>query len=111
MSYLKTTRLVQVKLFEYEGNKYVRMRELAYLLGIKQPFEFTRTIKQHSESAILKGVTTKDFRDDIDNNTTIFVNLKELYAFLLDGERVHRLLLPIREMLILELQQIFKGEN
>lgn len=60
---------------------YVRTREIADALGIKQVYEFNSFLKKHGK--VLKGETTEDFRKkNIDTSTTTFMRFEEIYRIL-----------------------------
>lgn len=80
---LKTERKLTVEVLCHENEMYVRTREVAQVLGIKQPFEFTANIKSYlGNEFILKGEKTKDFRTSEDTERTTFINIKFLCFYL-----------------------------
>lgn len=52
---IPVVRTIQVEVIPYNGQYFVRTREIANLLEIKQPFEFNADIKKHNPTYILKG--------------------------------------------------------
>lgn len=108
MSRLQTTRTIYVNTFSYEDKVFARVRDLAYLLGLKQPFEFTQTLRKYSDTIVVSGEYTRAFRGTEDSDRVVFVNLRELLSFLIEGERVHKLLVNKRTELIQELSEMFK---
>jgi len=72
-----------VKVVEYEGVSYVRVRDISDALGIKQPFEFTSTIRKTlGETCVLTRENTKDFRLDGDNLRTPYMTVVDMLDFL-----------------------------
>lgn len=65
-----------------DGKKvYVRTRDIADALGIKQPFEFNAYLKKYGK--VLKGDATEGFRKkNIDDSRTTFMQLKEIIKIL-----------------------------
>jgi hypothetical protein len=91
---LNTKRQLEVNLFEVNGRYYVRTREVAGVLGVKQPFEFTANIKRVlGDKVILSGDKTETFRDTTeDDNRTTFISTKDLFRFLYCGDICHKMI-------------------
>lgn len=72
-----------VKVVEHDGVSYVRIRDISDALGIKQPFEFTSTIRKTlGEVCVLTKEDTKDFRLDGDNSRTPYIMVMDMLDFL-----------------------------
>ena len=81
------TREIQMKLFHHNGKCYVRTRDAASLLGIKQPFQFVACCKEFlGENAILKGTDTESFRDGEDSSRVTFIEISDLLDYLLSDK-------------------------
>ena len=108
---LRTERTLTVEVFTYRKSMYVRTREVAQLLGIKQPFEFTANIKQYlGANTILKGEKTKAFRTPEDEDRTTFINIKDLYYYLSCCPMHHKFIKEKRDEMCRELcGLIFSG--
>lgn len=83
----------QYKIFESNNRRYMRTRDLAHILEVKQPFEFTSNIKKEfmDESVILKGSITKSFRDVEDSDRTTFIDIDDALLMLEYGEFKHKI--------------------
>ena len=72
-----------VKVVEHDGVSYVRIRDISDALGIKQPFEFTSTIRKTlGEVCVLTKEDTKDFRLDGDTSRTPYIMVMDMLDFL-----------------------------
>lgn len=77
-------RVIRMKVFKYNGRHYVRTREIADLLGMKQPFQFTANVREYlGDGCILNGEDTKPFREECDNNRVTFIEVNDLLDYLL----------------------------
>lgn len=87
---LSTKRTITVEVFPYEGDVYFRTREIAWVLGVKQPFELTSDIKKVlGVKAIKKGTETEGFRNEIeDDSRTTFISATNLKRFLLGNSGI-----------------------
>lgn len=86
---IRITKTIQV--VEYEGRKYVRTRDVADVLEIKQPYEFNSDIKNVlGESAILKGKDTEGFRTVDDTVRTTYIEVMPMVRFLQRGMLRHK---------------------
>jgi len=76
-------RVVRIKAYPC-GDKFLfRCKDIANLLGLKQPFQFTADLKSFLGSDhVLSGKDTLDFRDIDDHDRTPFVTADDLYRFL-----------------------------
>lgn len=80
-----------IRVVEHEGRKYVRTRDIADVLEVKQPFEFTRNIKEVlGDSAVLKGKQTEGFRTSEDNPRTTYIEVMPMVRFLQRGVLHHK---------------------
>lgn len=80
-----------VKVVEYENISYVRTRDIADALGIKQPFEFTSDIRKVlGGHTVLSGEDTKEFRGGTDNSRTPYVKVSDMIEFLERGVLNHK---------------------
>ena len=82
---------LRIEKIEYNNEIYVRTKEVAVFLGVKQPFEFNSAIKNWSRTAILKGKDTEDFRNTTDEARTTFINIKDMIKFLEQGLIPHKM--------------------
>ena len=93
---LKTTQLPiivthNVKVVTYNHVSYVRTRDIADALGIKQPFEFTSNIRKiMGGHVVLSGEDTKEFRCEEDNTRTPYVRVSDMIDFLSKGVLYHK---------------------
>ena len=80
-----------VKVVEHENISYVRTRDIADALGVKQPFEFTSDIRETlGGQVVLNGEDTKDFRSGTDNARTPYVKVSDMIKFIEQGIINHR---------------------
>lgn len=80
-----------VKVVEHENISYVRTRDIADALGVKQPFEFTSNIRETlGGHTVLNGEDTKDFRSGDDNARTPFIKVSDMISFLEQGVLKHK---------------------
>lgn len=83
----KITYKKTVELIPFEKAYYVRVREIADLLDIKQPFEFYSYLRK-KKANVLNDKKTEEFRDkNIDSSRTIFMELPELLNILKKDEK------------------------
>lgn len=76
-------RVIRMKVFPHNGRYYVRTREIADLLGMKQPFQFTADVREFlGEGCILNGDDTKPFREEYDTNRVTFIAINDLLEYL-----------------------------
>ena len=86
-------RTLTAEVIAHENEYYMRTREVAQVLGVKQQYEFNADIKRSLGSkAILKGEDTLDFRGIDDTDKTTFINIKKLIIFLQCGEINHKMI-------------------
>lgn len=77
------SRIIQATVFPYDGKYYFKTREVADLLGIKQPFQFNSDIKDMlGKNAILKGHYTEPFRGAGDSKRDTFIEGSNLLYIL-----------------------------
>lgn len=80
-----------VKVVEYSKVSYVRTRDIADALGVKQPFEFTSNIRESlGGHVILSGEDTKEFRGGTDNTRTPYIKVVDMIEFLERGVLKHK---------------------
>lgn len=83
-SYLLNVKMVnRLEAKVYDGVTYVRTKDVANVIGIKQPFEFNKQIRESlGIEAILKGDRTIKFRTaGLDTNRTTFISVDNLIKF------------------------------
>lgn len=91
-------RELTAEVIAYGGEHYMRTREVAQLIGVKQQYEFNADIKRSiGVKAILKGEDTRDFRGQDDDKRTTFINIKKLIVFLQCGEINHKMIQSKKE--------------
>lgn len=77
------SRTIQATVFPYDGKYYFKTREVADLLGIKQPFQFNADIKEMlGKNAVLKGHYTEPFRGAADSKRETFIEGEKLLYIL-----------------------------
>ena len=87
-------RSITMKTYVYGRHCYFRTRDVAALLGIKQPFQFTSDCKEIlGESSIKKGEDTASFRLEEDNNKVTFIEAADLQIVLSD-EKIKEQCIP-----------------
>lgn len=80
-----------VKVVEYKNVAYVRTRDIADALGVKQPFEFTSDIRKSlGGHVVLSGEDTKEFRGGTDNTRTPYIKVSDMIEFLERGIMKHK---------------------
>ena len=83
MKTLSVVRKIEIPVYNDVRNYYVKTRDVAMVLGVKQPFEFTAGIKKLlGNEAILKGEKTEAFRLSEDSSRTTFVSCNSLFEYL-----------------------------
>lgn len=81
--YFPVVREVRIRVFTYNGKAYFRTRDMAALLGIKQPFQFVYRCRQRLGSqAVLKGEDTRPFRPEGDGDSVTYIGAGDLLRFL-----------------------------
>lgn len=88
---LPMERVIEVPVFQRNGRFYVKTRDIADLLQIKQPFEFCADLKRYlGTSCVLKG---KDaafiYEDDKSQERTTFINITKLLKYLRSADSFH----------------------
>ncbi len=79
----KTTISVKAVKNPYDGKFYIKTHDVAKYLDIKQPFEFTSTIKKYfGDEAVLKGNEAVGLRRKKDQFRTTFILADVLYEIL-----------------------------
>lgn len=82
ISYKKT-----IELITFKNAYYVRVRDIADLFDIKQPYEFFAFLRK-KKCNVLSGDKTEQFRDkNLDSSRTIFMKLSELLAIIKKEEK------------------------
>lgn len=86
-SYLDIERILKLEKYYFSGELYLKIRDVASFIDIKQPFQLTADIKKrYGNSSILKGNITECFRDHGDTSRTVFVKAASLLDFLKHDE-------------------------
>ena len=80
-------RVITMKVYCHNGKRYVRTRDAADLLGMKQPFQFTANCRKIlGEGSILNEEATETFRGEENNGRVTFIEVNDLYDYLVkDG--------------------------
>lgn len=87
-------RSITMRVYVYKDRCYFRTRDVAALLGIKQPFQFTSDCKEIlGEASIKKGEDTIHFRLEEDNNKVTFIEASDLQT-VLQNERIQEQCIP-----------------
>lgn len=90
------------EVIKYINKFYMRTRDLANILYVKNPMEFTKNIKREfgKDSVILKGKRTEKFRKEDDTARTTFVEVKDALLFLECGKISHKMNVEKKQYLI-----------
>lgn len=77
-------RIIEVLIFQRKGRFYVRTRDIADLLCIKQPFEFCADIKRFlGSNCILKGEEAAFiYGKDGSQSRTTYINISHMIKYL-----------------------------
>lgn len=96
------------KIYKHKYRYYMRTRDVASILGVKQQYEFNRNIKQEfmDDKIILKGKSTEPFRTEDDCERTTFINVSDLILFLEAGNINHKFNIDKRNFLITYLKNL-----
>ncbi len=83
ISMLSITVTHTVRIVTHKGVGYVRTRDISDVLGIKQPFEFTKDIREAlGDEAVLSRDLTQEFRSGEDNARTPYVRVRTMIEVL-----------------------------
>lgn len=82
------TKTLELKIFNNNNNhkSYVNGKDLCNFIGIKQPFEFTRNLRNfsnHDDISIISGYKTDSFRPEGESSRTIYYEIEELLRYLI----------------------------
>lgn len=85
--YFPVERIIRMKVYCHNGKHYVRTRDAADLLGMKQPFQFTANCRKVlGEGSILNEEATESFRGEENNGRVTFIEANDLLDYLVkDG--------------------------
>lgn len=76
-------RVITAKSYKHEDTYYFRTREIAGILGIKQPSYLVKLCKKTlGENCIVNGDLSTVFRKDDDDERTAFISADDLLKFL-----------------------------
>lgn len=89
--YFPIKKELRIEKIEYMGEVYVRTKEVASFLGVKQPFEFNGDIRRWNGAVILKGQATENFRGQDDEARTTFITIRDMVRFLEQGTINHKI--------------------
>lgn len=80
-------RVIRMKVYRHNGKHYVRTRDVADLLGMKQPFQFVANCREIlGEGSILNAEDTESFRGAENSGRVTFIEANDLLDYLLgDG--------------------------
>jgi hypothetical protein len=85
------TRTIRPSVMPWHGRYYMRTRELADVLGLSQPFQFTKDIrKTYGEHMIIAGAKAKFLRTGDDNSKTTFIAVDDAYHVLTEEPGKYR---------------------
>lgn len=84
---LNTKKTISVHIFHGtspigQSEIYFRNHEIAAILDIKQPFEFSKKLSDKYPYGVICGDWTASFRKDTDNGRTVFIAASALCDFL-----------------------------
>ena len=111
---LKTKRTVVLKVYtDKAGHEYLKIRDVAAVLGVKQPFEFTADLKARlTPSAVKHGKELVDLTPVDDSTKATYITLLDLYRFLdCGGEWKCKMNLDKKRELVAELKEIVPELN
>ena len=81
----------RIRIVEHERVNYVRTRDVSDALGIKQPFQFTKDIREAMGGhVILQGEDIKELRDATDNARTPYIRVVDMIEYLEAGMLGHK---------------------
>ena len=77
-------RIYSADVIEHEESYYVRVSDVAHVLGAKQPFTFSSDIVKFFEGhqVIKTGVATEPFRRTEDTSRTPYIEVRDLVYYL-----------------------------
>lgn len=80
---MRTKRELCVTAYPYQGTYYFKIREIADVLAVKQPFQFTFNIRKAlGNGAIRKGEDTQEIRKESDHPMTPFISVDDIIRFM-----------------------------
>ena len=111
---LKTKRTITLKIYtDASKTQYLKIRDVAAVLGIKQPFEFTSDLKKRlTPDAIKSAQQLKDLTPVDDTQKAVYISIRDLYRFLdCGGEWKCKMNLAKKRELITELKEMVQELN
>ena len=81
-TYLGTKRTVRVKKYYSDGELYLRLHDIEYLLEIKQPFQFNSDFKKKYPNGVLDKEAVKKIKSKKDKNSVVLLRATDLLKFL-----------------------------
>jgi len=76
-------RIIQAEIIRHEGETYLRVGELASLLGLGQKSQFAANIrKKLGAESLLSGERSRPFRTSKDSDKTTFITAKNMLFYL-----------------------------
>lgn len=75
-------REIKLPVFSYNGEHYVRTYDFCRFVDIKQPFQFTKNIKDWKPDSVIKGRETDGFRPLTDGIRTTYINVEDLTVYI-----------------------------
>lgn len=110
---LKTSRKVTMKLYKNKVTKettqyYLKIRDVAAVLGIKQPFEFASDIKEKMGKDVVKdGHALPNLLATDDTKRATYISIEDLYNYLtINTNWRQKMNLKKRLELVLELKTL-----
>lgn len=79
---LPVKRVINITITEHKGVKYLKPKDVASLLEIKQPFQFLADIRNIMGNVLMKGTATAEFRDDCEHGKTVYMKVDDMHKYL-----------------------------
>ena len=99
-------KIYSADVIEHEEKYYVRVSDVAHVLGAKQPFTFSSDIVKYFEGnhVIKTGVATEPFRRPDDNARTPYIEVSNIVYYLQTAKMGQPLSANNKRRLIAELE-------
>ncbi len=103
--HLVTTRVNRVSVIEFNESFYVRLWDIAQLLGVKQPFQLVADMKEFlGEEAILSGEATEPYRFKEDTSRALYMEVRNVVFYLRRARIRQKFSNNIKAQLVTELE-------
>ena len=111
---LKTKRVITLKIYkDATKTQYLKVRDVAAVLCIKQPFEFTHDLTMRlGPDAVKHGIQLKELTPVDDTPRAVYISIVDLYRFLNCGtEWKCKMNLTKKRELVSELKEMVQELN